>query len=190
MKKLLLILAVSFLNAQDVKIVQSVNENIQKTAPSARFEIDDIKGIVKDKYTELTWYRCPLGKTWNKINKTCDGTNKSVSFSDALKEVKKFNTDVNNKTGIKKWRLPNIKELYSLDEESANYPALNAKVFPNFMSVTALDDVQNIKNDLWSSTYHKIDNGVLIYSASQGTITTRTTGISEYEQASALMVSE
>lgn len=187
MKKLLVVLVVGLLNAGNVTVDQSVNSEIQKTAPDSRFENDDIKGITKDKKTGLIWYRCPLGKSWDSSQKTCDGNGKAINFSQALNEVKNFNNNPENATGIKNWRLPNIKELYSLNEESSNYPPLNAKAFPKFVTAKALDNLQQVENSLWSSTYYKSESsGVFIYWAAQGEIMTK----AHDENASALMVAD
>lgn len=145
-KSILTILALSILGFSAE--VQVCSDKITKSAPDVRFENDDTKGISKDLQTGLTWYRCPMGKLWSASNKTCEGTNTKFNWQQTLLKVNEFNNGDKNKTGIKTWRLANMKELISIKENACSKPSLNATVFPNFIKATAYD----VETYIWSST--------------------------------------
>lgn len=158
-KSILSVLLLSVLGYSAV--IQKCSTSITKTAPNIRFENDDVKGITKDLQTGLIWNRCIVGKTWNSTLKTCEGNNSKLSWQLALKKAKEFNEASSslNKTGIKKWRLPNIKELMSIKENACISPSLNSSVFPNLLD----DPDYESQNYIWTSTVREINKKVYAY---------------------------
>jgi Protein of unknown function (DUF1566) len=80
-----------------------------------------IPSEVLDTKTQLVWARCSVGQTWN------------------------GSTYAATQTG---WRLPNIKELFSLADRGCETPAIDRSIFPNTNSVW----YGNFYNPYWSST--------------------------------------
>lgn len=138
MKKLLVIL-LSFIS---INAAQICNENITKVTPNARFQNDDVHGLTKDLYTNLTWKRCPYGKTWNKDIKTCEGKSSLLTFQEGLK--------IANST--KGFRVANIKEILSLIENACSNPSLNISVFNNILNNEEEQNISKGYGYLFSST--------------------------------------
>lgn len=103
-------------------IAQTCNPNIFNNTPDSRYEI--VSGSngseVLDKQTKLIWQRCSYGQIWN--GSICTGDASLHKWSDALAKVKSIGNG---------YRIPNIKELESLVNESCYNPAINSKIFPN-----------------------------------------------------------
>jgi len=133
-------------------IAQECAIDIARSAPDTRFTLNN-EGSVKDQLTGLTWMRCRLGQTWNKVDKACDGTPQTFYWQSALTTIETINDPNGNHalhqfSGMKQWRLPNVKELYSLTEVACYGPAMNTKVFAE----TFKQEVADPTAKLWSST--------------------------------------
>ncbi|NQY21659.1 MAG: DUF1566 domain-containing protein [Campylobacteraceae bacterium] len=181
MKKILL-LVLTLISFSFAAVLQECKDTLTKTAPNVRFVNDDINGTSKDLQTGLIWNRCVMGKKWNKDKKTCEGENTAFNWASTLTNIQDYNMSDENNTGITKWRLPNIKELYSLAENACVKPALNITVFPNFLS----KNEYGVENYLVSSTYLEASSEVMLffpYSNSTGTY-------SVAENLGALLVSD
>ena len=115
---LLSLVTVSPTSAQDCQSETAV----PSTTPTNRFTING-DGTVTDTATGLMWARCPEGLS---------GTNCATGSIDLLRWDEAL-TRARDATlaGYADWRLPNIKELFSLVEERCNNPAINIAVFPN-----------------------------------------------------------
>ena len=98
---------------------QECNFEIKRTAPNSRYELINSGLEVKDIQTGLIWQRCTVGQVWK--DKSCEGTATIYNWEDSLKLAKKL-------TGG--WRVPNIKELASLEEVACN-SAISDTIFPN-----------------------------------------------------------
>jgi hypothetical protein len=85
---------------------------------------------VKDTLTGLIWRRCAEGKTWNSDTQTCDGHAREFTWLEALDHVEK---NIN-----RKWRMPNVKELYSLVDLEKASPAIDHWAFPHTRSSSFL----------------------------------------------------
>lgn len=95
----------------------------------ARYSYSADGSEVTDSTTGLTWRRCSEGMVWSAG--TCNGTAASFTHEQAL-------THATTQTG---WRLPNVKELFSIADKSRSGPAIDVIAFPA------------IPSDLfWSST--------------------------------------
>ncbi|MBT9598189.1 MAG: DUF1566 domain-containing protein [Vitreoscilla sp.] len=80
---------------------------------------------VTDTLTGLVWRRCTEGMTWNNSAQSCDGTPTLFEPRETFKYAR---------AAGKGWRVPNIKELYSIVDNSVNYlsfPSIDAFAFPN-----------------------------------------------------------
>lgn len=128
MKKLLIVLAFGLSASASITTfaAQNCNSAVIETAPLAQFTVN-IDGTVTDSKTGLTWMRCALGKTWD--GSTCTGAEGNYNWQAAL-DAAQATTFASQSD----WRLPNIKELESINEYSCNGPALNITVFPDGIS--------------------------------------------------------
>ena len=84
--------------------------------------IDNKNGTVTDNLTDLMWVQVPNAAT--------------STWEDAIL-LSEFNTTA----GYSDWRLPNIKELHSLNDEKRIQPSINTSAFPGIP-----------QNKFWSST--------------------------------------
>jgi hypothetical protein len=91
---------------------------------------------VTDTMTGLVWRRCAEGMVWSGDAQACTGTATRYHWQDAFDHVR-----ANREGG---WRLPNIKELFSIVDFERLGPALDPLAFPNapgsgFLSATPVD---------------------------------------------------
>jgi len=101
--------------------------NAQNTAvpistPTSSFNVL-ADGTVLAPMTKLMWMRCLVGQTL--VNGVCTGTPSTLTWPDALNAAK-----AQNFAGHNDWRLPNVKELLSIQEDRCSSPSLNADLFP------------------------------------------------------------
>ncbi|MDV6234527.1 DUF1566 domain-containing protein [Leptospira ellisii] len=99
-------------------------------------------GTVLDGTTGLTWAQCSLGQD---PAAACSGTATAVNWQAALDYCNTLTT------GGLVWRLPNIKELYSIVNFGAEAPAITVAFFPNTPSAD--------NSYYWTSTTHPNDGG-------------------------------
>lgn len=79
-----------------------------------------------DDKTGLMWAKCQIGKT----GANCEnGGATKFTWDNALAKVSTANTE--NYLGYSDWRLPNVKELYSIVEPKCTGPTINRTAFPN-----------------------------------------------------------
>jgi len=115
---------------------QNCNSNTTPSTPDTQFA-DNADGTVTDNQTELMWMRCSLGQTLG--GGTCSGTASTFNWQTALIAAESYSF-----AGFDDWRLPNVRELASIVEDSCFSPSINATIFP----VTPIAW-------FWSSTPHK-----------------------------------
>lgn len=84
----------------------------------ARYSYSSDGSEVTDSKTGLIWRRCSEGQSWSAG--TCSGTAATYTHEQALAQAK-------TQPG---WRLPNVKELFSIIDKSRSNPAIDATVFP------------------------------------------------------------
>lgn len=115
---------------------QVCDPQLAATAPDSRYT-DNKDGTVTDKQTALMWARCPMGYTfsdnsspdnWSDDNCTSTATI-SYTWQGALQAVATSN-GATGFAGHKDWRMPNIKEIYSLTEHRCRVNAMNMAAFP------------------------------------------------------------
>lgn len=78
---------------------------------------------VTDNSTALTWRRCAEGQMWNGVS--CDGSPTLYTWAQALQAAQQA-----AKSSGLPWRLPNVKELSSLLDETRVLPAIDTQAFP------------------------------------------------------------
>ncbi len=120
-------------------IAQDCNtEKIVAITPTERFT-DHGDGTITDIKTGLMWKKCSEGQTGNDC---AGGAIVRYVWKEALQRANGINLS-GGFAGYKDWRLPNIKELFSIVSNQCNNPAINLSVFPNTPS-----------KGYWSSSPH------------------------------------
>jgi hypothetical protein len=112
--------------------------------------IDHNNGTVTDKVTKLMWAKCSLGQ--NSTSTTCSGSATNHNWKDALEQA-----NSSTLAGYSDWRLPNVKELYSLLALDRFHPAINLSIFPNTPNSST--------DEFWTSS-PKFFRGEAIYNSS------------------------
>lgn len=84
----------------------------------ARYSYSDDGSEVTDSKTGLVWRRCIEGQRW--ITGTCSGMAATYTHEQAMVQAK-------TQTG---WRLPNVKELFSISDRSRRDPIIDTAAFP------------------------------------------------------------
>lgn len=90
---------------------------------------------VTDNLTGLVWRRCPEGIAWDAGSQTCKGTATHFTWREALRHV----------ADQGEWRLPNIKELFSIVDLEVPSPSIDHRAFPRtpgyppFLSTTPME---------------------------------------------------
>lgn len=87
----------------------------------ARYTYSAAGDEVTDSKTGLTWRRCSEGQTWS--GGTCTGTIATYTHEQALAHAKA-------QAGAAGWRLPNVKELFSIADKTRRDPAIDTTAFP------------------------------------------------------------
>ena len=121
------------------------NVDILETKPNSLYE-DHGDGTVTDKETGLMWQKCGLGLSGNDCSM---GTATTFTWQAALAVANE-----NTQSNYSDWRLPNVKELFSIVEVACYFPAINSVAFPN--TVTAINGYRS------STLSKKSDNTVKI----------------------------
>jgi Protein of unknown function (DUF1566) len=101
---------------------------------------------ILDSLTGLIWQRCTVGMNWN--GTTCTGAANSYSWRGALSYTQALSDSYSNE---KKWRLPNIAELYSIADHSKDSPAINTQWFPQTPAAWTWSSSPNVQtaNEAW-----------------------------------------
>ncbi len=111
-------------------------------ASAQPFTVSTDGNEVTDQKTGLIWRRCAEGMNWNGI--TCAGVAATFTHEAALQRAAAQVAS----TGTA-WRLPNIKELSGIIDESRSIPAIDLAVFPatpsnSFWSASVVDGSRSI----------------------------------------------
>lgn len=138
MKKRIAVFAIVVACLSSGFVLADCNQQQEGKVASSRFILK--KGEAFDKVTKLTWCRCSAGATW-KEGVGCIGSPKLMSLEEARQFAKQ--------TG-EGWRVPTIKELYSIVEQECENSVINSIVFPDtrdlgegapYWSVTRIEDM-------------------------------------------------
>lgn len=101
--------------------------SIPSTTPTSQFT-DNSDGTVTDTKTGLMWKKCAEGQE----PLMCSGSALSFNWQEALQRAQDVNAGTaGSNLAYADWRVPNIKELASIVEESCLDPAINTAIFPN-----------------------------------------------------------
>lgn len=139
--------------------IQCINSNSAIATKTNHLQ-DSSNGTVIDSKTDLIWKKCSEGQVWNSNLNSCDGAAKVFNWQQALQQVQVVNlSDGENNLGVgyTDWRLPNIKELYSIVEPQCYYPSINLAVFPS--TPTEGDNSVFSLSLFWTSTQRSNNNG-------------------------------
>ncbi len=124
-----LLLPLLLMPAISTATAQQCNEAIPPTVPDSRYKDNnnDDNSTVIDLWTGLMWQRCVLGLSGDDC---ATGTAATFTWDEALQQAEAINAS-GGFAGYNDWRLPNLKELYSLVENACLNPAINIRFFPN-----------------------------------------------------------
>ena len=96
--------------------------NIPASNPDSVYSVHG-NGTVTDTRTGLTWKQCAEGLS----GAACQtGSAQTFDWGNALAHA-----EASTFAGYTDWRLPNVKELFSLVEDCRIFPAINTNRFPN-----------------------------------------------------------
>jgi hypothetical protein len=136
--------------------------------PSAagRFVLNNDEAF--DTKTGLTWKRCSVGMAW-KDHVGCTGQRSFIGLATALKAAKDAGPD---------WRVPDVKELYSLIEKECGVPPLNVIAFPDFRHVHHDMDADASDTLYWTTSKFTAANLVYYVDLYTGNIDAHSGGFS------------
>lgn len=144
-----------------ITVAAECDRNIPGHLPN-RFDLSNNDGTAFDKVTGLTWMRCHNELTWDANTQTCAynldnqglAITAKLSWPDALLAAAQANTD--SILGFSDWRLPNIKEIASLQDLGCD----------NIMSLTIDDKIFLLPSNVahWSSTPTRLKIGEAVSS--------------------------
>ncbi len=109
-------------NKLAIRLVRKTASNYEQ---SKRYLMVNNDQEVADRLNRLIWKRCPEGTSL--ISQACIGVPSGFLHENALAYVKELSL----RTGVK-WRLPNIKELYSLIYWKDTRPKIDHDAFPYY----------------------------------------------------------
>lgn len=121
------------------KNTQAAIRLVSGTSTLKKYVISDNQQEVLDMQTGLIWRRCVEGMKWD--GKTCSGSPFYGMFQESLERA----ANQARLTG-KPWRVPNVKELGSLVDETQSPIAIDSVVFPATMN-----------DQFWSSSSYSMD---------------------------------
>ena len=120
--------------ATEEKLDVSCNEYFSNMASSDFIDLGN--GLVRDSATQLYWYRCPLGQTFE--SGKCAGKVLDSDFETAQGTVKSFRLSAfsspDEMTG--NWRLPTESEYEKLTSVPCHSPGIDVTAFPNIDTET------------------------------------------------------
>lgn len=114
--------------ASGVAFAQTCNSSITDEMPDSRYEANS-NGTAVDLQTGLMWMRCALGQTWDAQNSKCSGSAVTYTWQSALQAAQSLNQG-GGYAGYTDWRLPNLRELMSIDRYHCTKPTINLDIFP------------------------------------------------------------
>ncbi|MBS0041138.1 DUF1566 domain-containing protein [Shewanella sp. M16] len=124
MRKFLILMVVVLSLIPERATAQLCFDQLQASNSASRFQLNGVDGTVTDRKTGLMWQRCLLGQTWNSQNLTCDGVYVLSNYQEGL-----ILANDNRFAGHYTWRLPNIKELFTILETQCTFPLINTNIF-------------------------------------------------------------
>ncbi len=125
---------------------QTCKSAISQTTPDADFILQNGGTEALHKTTGLIWKRCLEGLSYDSATQNCTGSATSFTWQAAMQQADST------------WRVPNIKELASIVEQSCHNLSINRTIFPNWFSPyvwSSSVDADN-SNEAWGVDF---DNG-------------------------------
>lgn len=113
-------------------------ERTNYSTPTSRFVLSDAGDLVTDTVTGLIWQRCLLGQIFDNgdtpslpYDDACaEAPGTLRNYSAALQATVAYNDRQAQAGLLIGWRVPNRKELATIEELKCVFPALNAVIFP------------------------------------------------------------
>ena len=105
-----------------ISSAQTIKSYISNDWPEERYQVH-ANGTVTDTITNLMCLQCSLGQD---LENSCAGDAAEYDWQGALEAAESYTLG-----SYSDWRLPNIKELFSLVAHDRYHPAINSAVFPN-----------------------------------------------------------
>lgn len=131
-------------------LAQNCISSIPDETPTSRFQ-SNADGTATDTQTGLMWMRCALGQSWNAQSSSCNGTASTMTWQAALQAVQTLDQG-SGFAGYTDWRLPNLRELMSIDRYHCTDPTINLSVFPGTPSDVfwSSSPLEGITGDMWA----------------------------------------
>ena len=130
--------------------------DITPSTPTARFEL--IGSLALDTLNKLEWQRCFLGTIWS--GEKCTGEAEALSIEDAQQYAVELDGG---------WRVPSIKELFTIKESSCIYPSLNLAVFPYGIALDEEVEMDSYTNIISETYWHAGAHTSLNFEGVRGT---------------------
>ncbi len=89
-----------------------------------RFRLSESSPVAYDKLTNITWYRCSAGQTFNEGK--CEGEVLKLTWLEAKSYAREF-----SESSEKTWKLPDYWQMRELQRFDCINPAIDTRVFPN-----------------------------------------------------------
>jgi hypothetical protein len=135
---------------------QTCSENIAHTTPETDFSIRQDGTVVHNK-TNLMWKVCSEGQVWNTVDGSCSGDTSLLTWSQSLQQANTLNTQ-GGYASFSDWRLPNLKELYSIVNFRCYSPSINEVIF----NATPEERNESGASYFWTSTAHGLSTSSVV----------------------------
>ena len=131
---LAILVAIGFAGcASEEKIDVSCADYFTKMVSSDFTDLGD--GLIQDSVTQLYWYRCPLGQSFE--DGRCDGRILDADFETVQGIVKNFRpATIRRADGLGNWRLPTESEYKKLISVPCHSPGIDVTAFKNIDTET------------------------------------------------------
>ena len=151
-----LLVAVVFAGcASEDKMDVSCNEYFSNIASSDFIDLGN--GLVRDRVTQLYWYRCPLGQSFD--NGRCTGQVLDSDFETVQGTVKNFRlAAVSSPDVTGNWRLPTESEYEKLTSVPCHSPNIDVTAFPNIDTKTFYWSSEDSEHDSFACGTHIGEN--------------------------------
>ena len=141
--------------ASEEKLDISCNEYFSNVASSDFVDLGN--GLVRDSVTQLYWYRCPLGQSFE--NGRCTGQVLDSDFETVQGTVKNFRlATVNSSDATGYWRLPTEREYEKLTSVPCHSPGIDVTAFPNIDTETFYWSSEDSERDSFACGTHIGEN--------------------------------
>ena len=141
--------------ATEEKLDVSCNEYFSNMASSDFIDLGN--GLVRDSATQLYWYRCPLGQTFE--SGKCAGKVLDSDFETAQGTVKSFRLSaVSSLNATGDWRLPTESEYEKLTSVPCHSPSIDVTAFPNIDTETFYWSSEDSDRDSFACGTHIGEN--------------------------------